>query len=243
MVSRNFAVRWTQLANILPNRCLLCHQTIASPQRGVCHACLASCLYQTEICLGCGKPIYVLAEYCGHCVKHRPISVVAPASYHTMLGQLIPAIKYQAQFAALPALVEALAKRIEHLCQNELLTLPQVLIPVPLHRQRLIARGYNQAWLIADALSKRLQIPMDDQLLLRVAHTPAQAQLSGKQRRQNLADAFALRRASPYQRIALIDDVVTTGSTIDAIARVLSPSAPHIQAWCLARAEAPALKE
>ncbi|QSX35360.1 ComF family protein [Shewanella avicenniae] len=244
------------MANILPNRCLLCHQTIltkpASPtidsqmiaqQRGICQPCLTSCLYDTDICLGCGKVMQVAAEYCGGCIKSRPIPVVAPASYHTMLGRLIPAIKYQAQFAAMPALIEALAQRIESLCQQQLLSLPQVLLPVPLHRQRLSSRGYNQAWLIAHALSSRLGIAMDDQLLIRVKHTPAQAQLSGKQRRQNLADAFALTRPLPYQRIALVDDVVTTGSTVDAIARVLRASAPSVQVWCLARAEAPSLQD
>ncbi|WP_417762686.1 ComF family protein [Shewanella sp.] len=223
----------------LPNRCLLCHQTIAAPHRGVCPTCVANSIYQSEVCLGCGKPLTIAAEYCGSCLHHRPIKVVAPASYHSMLGPLIPAIKYQAQFAALPALTAALVARIQHLVAAELLELPQVVLPVPLHRQRLAHRGYNQAWLIANTLAAQLQLPLDDKLLARTSNTPAQAQLTGKQRRQNLSGAFALTRASPYQRIALVDDVVTTGSTVNEIARLLRTSAPSIQVWCLARAEAP----
>lgn len=231
----------------LPNRCLLCHQTISAPradslrQTGICSACLTSAIYQQHCCLGCGKTLQVAAEFCGGCVAQRPIKVIAPASYHSMLGPLIPAIKYQAQFAALPALVDALAARITALVELHLLELPQVIIPVPLHPQRLRQRGYNQAWLIAQQLSERLQLPVDDALLLRINDTAAQARLTGKQRRNNLAGAFALTHASPYQRIALVDDVVTTGSTINEIAKLFRASAPSVQAWCLARAEAPSL--
>ncbi|MCH1921170.1 ComF family protein [Shewanella sp. A3A] len=229
------------LAASLPNRCLLCHQTIPAPQRGICASCLGSSIYQTDVCLGCGKPLTLVADYCGSCMTHQPLKVIAPSSYHSMLGPLIPAIKYQAQFAALPALTSALVARIQYLLAAGLLELPQVILPVPLHPQRLAHRGYNQAWLIAQRLAQQLQLPLDDQLLRRVSNTPAQAQLSGKQRRQNLAGAFALARPSPYQRIALVDDVVTTGSTVNEIARLLRASAPSIQVWCLARAEAPKL--
>ena len=247
-----FWLRWVQRCQALvgaslPNRCLLCHQTIPRNEgtdlsrSGICSSCLTSAIYAGHCCLGCGKSLQVAAEFCGSCMAQRPIKVIAPASYHSMLGPLIPAIKYQAQFAALPALADALAARIVDLSEQHLLELPQVILPVPLHANRLRQRGYNQAWLIAKQLSQRLNIPLDDQLLCRTNDTAAQAKLSGKQRRSNLAGAFALTAPSPYQRIALVDDVVTTGSTINEIAKLFRVSAPSVQAWCLARAEAPRL--
>ncbi|GGY96153.1 hypothetical protein GCM10007169_11540 [Shewanella fodinae] len=95
--------------------------------------------------------------------------------------------------------------------------------------------------MIASMLGQQLQLPVDDSLLQRVVATVPQAGLDGQARRRNLRGAFVLKAALPYQRIALIDDVVTTGTTVDEIARTLSPWTPDLQVWCLARAEAPGM--
>lgn len=230
----------------LPNRCLLCQQDIiqysaAKPHTGVCQTCLVAGLYQQEVCLGCGKSMPLLQVYCGHCQHIEPMLVIAPCSYHQGLGELIAGIKYQQQCAPLAALVQVLAVRVMDLAARGLIQLPQVLIPVPLHRNRLKQRGFNQAWLIAKELSAQIGIPMDDSLLVRCVDTKAQAGLNGKQRRLNCADAFTLQRDNPYQRVALIDDVVTTGTTVNEISRLFAAHYTHVQTWCLARAEAPGL--
>ena len=235
----------------LPNSCLLCRQDILQygqhqyglqrPQTGVCQSCIVAGLYQHEVCLGCGKSMTILQRYCGHCQRTEPIAVVAPCSYHQGLGELISAIKYQQQFAPLEALVQVLAIRILDLVARGIIQLPQVIIPVPLHTNRLKTRGFNQAWLIAKSLSKQLGIEMDDGLLVRHIDTQAQAGLDGKERRLNCADAFSLTQTIPYQRVALIDDVVTTGTTINEIRQLFSAEYVHVQCWCLARAEAPGL--
>ncbi|WP_227006559.1 ComF family protein [Shewanella donghaensis] len=236
----------TAIKRNLPNRCLLCHQDIeqyaeGKPQTGVCQTCLVAGLYHDEICLGCGKPIPLLQVYCGHCQHIEPMLIIAPCSYHQGLGSLIAGIKYQQQCAPLTALAQVLAIRVMDLVARGLIDLPQVLIPVPLHRNRLKQRGFNQAWLIANELSQLLGIPMDDSLLKRIIDTKAQAGLDGKQRRQNCADAFELVKEIPYQRVALIDDVVTTGTTANEIASLFHGHYVHVQCWCLARAEAPGL--
>ncbi|WP_153913028.1 ComF family protein [Shewanella sp. TC10] len=238
-------IKYAILRN-LPNRCLLCRQDIHQygqqrPQTGICQSCLIAGLYQDEACLGCGKTMSVLQRYCGHCQRSEPIWVIAPCSYHQGLGELISGIKYQQQCAPLHALVQVLAIRVMDLVARDLIQLPQVIIPVPLHANRLKSRGFNQAWLIANALSQQLGIKMDDGLLIRHVDTQAQAGLDGKARRINCANAFSLTQDIPYQRVALIDDVVTTGTTINEISKLFAAEYVHVQAWCLARAEAPGL--
>lgn len=245
------------LRSSLPNRCLLCQQRIEQQDytklfdgqilTGVCQPCLVSGLYQTEVCLGCAKPLVQLQEYCGQCMASLPIKVIAPCSYHQGLGQLVSAIKYQRQIAALNVLAQQLAYRIQQLVKHGLIDLPQVIIPVPLHPNRLRQRGFNQAWLIAKQLSVMLGLPLDDQFIFRLQDTQPQAGLNGKQRRDNCHQAFAMTSQIPgnksyYQHVALIDDVVTTGTTINEIATLLKQHNIASQAWCLARAEAPDLR-
>lgn len=231
----------SRLTASLPNRCLLCHQAVQLPQRGICVVCLHACLYRGPICLGCGKSMLIEMDYCGTCQMRQPRKVIAPCSYHQGLGPWVAAIKYQGQLAALPALTMALAARINTLIEREYIALPQAIMPVPLHPKRLRQRGFNQAWLIANALSELLQLPLVDQGLIRQQDTRPQAGLSGAQRRKNLHDAFVLADDFAYQRIALVDDVVTTGTTVDEIARLFEARYVHVQVWCLARAEAPGL--
>ncbi|WP_220731950.1 ComF family protein [Shewanella morhuae] len=231
----------TWLASSLPNRCLLCHQSISLPESGICAICLHSGLYRGPICLGCGKSMQIEADYCGECQKRQPRKVIAPCSYHQGLGTWVGAIKYQGQLAALPVLCRALVTRIKALEQQGLITLPQAIIPVPLHPKRLQQRGFNQAWLIAHELSQLLQLPLIDEGLTRRQDTRPQAGLSGAQRRRNLHDAFILADDFAFQRVALVDDVVTTGTTVSEIARLFEVHYVDVQVWCLARAEAPSL--
>ena len=133
--------------------------------------------------------------------------------------------------------------RVGQLEQQGLTTLPQAIVPVPLHPNRLRQRGFNQAWLIAHELSKQLSLPLISDGLVRLQDTRPQAGLNGAQRRRNLQDAFDLNADFAYQRIALVDDVVTTGTTVAEIARLFEARYVHVQIWCLARAEAPGLLE
>ncbi|AQS35460.1 putative amidophosphoribosyltransferase [Shewanella psychrophila] len=229
------------LAASLPNRCLMCHQSVIPPGSGICFTCLHSGLYQQPVCLGCGRSLQFQSRYCGACLSSEPLLVISPCSYHQGLGPWVGLIKYRAQFAGLDALSTALIMRINKLEMAGLIERPQVLVPVPLHEKRLKARGFNQAWIIADVLSKRLNIPIETHGLVRSLDTQSQAGLTGKQRRKNLKNAFHLHDDFPYQRIALIDDVVTTGTTAKEIASLFERRHIHVQVWCLARAEAPGL--
>ena len=117
------------------------------------------------------------------------------------------------------------------------LTLPEVILPVPLFWQREWHRGYNQAVLISQFLAKWLNIPLDTQSLLRIKATRSQRELTAQERRRNLKGAFCYRPIQPYKRVAIVDDVVTTGSTLNAIcAELLKQGVEEIQVWTLARA-------
>lgn len=227
----------------LPNRCLMCHQHIGGSQTGLCGVCIRDVSYQNPVCLGCGRSMTLQLKYCGTCLNDRPIPVIAPASYHQGLGPVVAGIKYQGQLAALEVLCRALVARYEALYALGLVSRPEGLLPVPLHVARQRERGFNQAWLVANRLSKLLEIPLLDNLLERTTATVAQAGLDGKERRQNLKGAFCLTAPVPVSRIAIVDDVVTTGTTVEEIARILYLQAPDLQVWCLARAEAPGLLE
>jgi ComF family protein len=113
-------------------------------------------------------------------------------------------------------------------------------VPVPLHPARLRERGFNQAAVLARQLGKGLNVPVAPEALSRVLATPAQQGLSAKERKRNLRGAFRIERdLSAYTSIALVDDVVTTMSTVREIARVIRsahPDAPAVHVWCLARA-------
>lgn len=99
---------------------------------------------------------------------------------------------------------------------------PQVIVPVPIHKSRLQKRGYNQAYEIAKWIGYKSQIPVDTEFVKRKHHTKPQKELSRKQRKENLAEAFCVNPASQmYDSVLIVDDIYTTGSTVDAIAFLL----------------------
>jgi ComF family protein len=125
---------------------------------------------------------------------------------------------------------------------NEGLARPDFLLPVPLANKRLRQRGYNQAAMLASWLGPSLQLPVNERLLGRVKETPAQQGLDAKARRRNLLGAFELFKPQDVagKHIALVDDVLTTGSTADVIAKLLRKAgARQVDVYCLARTPKP----
>jgi len=114
--------------------------------------------------------------------------------------------------------------------------LPDVIVPVPLHRRRLAARGFNQAAEIAGPVSQRLDLPLRIDMCIRVRHTVEQTLLTGRDRRRNLNDAFVARRQLKGLSVAIVDDVLTTGTTVRAVAgAVRKAGARQTQVWTVAR--------
>ncbi|UTW14191.1 ComF family protein [Marinobacterium rhizophilum] len=189
-------------------------------------------------CIRCALPLEgVEGLTCGHCQKRPPAfdRTVAAFAYRFPLNQLIPLIKYQGQTGQLGWLADSLADHLQQRCDDW----PQVLVPVPLAAPRLRRRGYNQAALLATRLAKRLELATDLGSLSKPRETAHQMELRGKARRRNLRGAFQWNGPT-YTHVALIDDVMTTGTTVNEISRLLkSAGIRRVDIWVLARTPAP----
>ncbi|MBW3166021.1 ComF family protein [Ferrimonas balearica] len=221
----------------LPNRCLLCQQTCLQG-RGLCDVCLADG-EPGPLCLGCSKPLPAPVPWrCGSCLgKKRWRPLVCAYPYHHPLGYLAGAIKIQRRMSLLSPLCDALAQRLEGLWQLGALPRPDALLAVPMHRSKLVQRGFNHSALIAVALGKRLQLPVLNERVFKVRPTRDQHGLNGAERRRNLRGCFQVMPGARMHNLALVDDVVTTGTTFASLAATLRRDGHSVsQYWALASA-------
>ncbi|MCG7909414.1 MAG: ComF family protein, partial [Candidatus Thiodiazotropha taylori] len=119
---------------------------------------------------------------------------------------------------------------------GELQNPPDLMLPVPLHQQRMRERGFNQAQELARVVAKHYRIPLEDRLVKRARNTKAQSDLSERLRRNNLRHAFRVHGSLQGSRVAILDDVITTGSTINELSKTLQRhGAAEITVWAVAR--------
>lgn len=240
IVSLKFT-RWiTQLLrefrNALPHGCYLCHEETANYRNRLCETCRSDLPFPDQLCIGCSKRLNATVSWCGQCQQSMPEFTLVTASYYqTPVKQLLSDFKYKNQIQLAHELAHFLARRIYKLISQGIIEMPQAIQPVPLHWLRQNKRGFNQALLIANELSLYLHIPVIDHLK-RQRSTRSQAQLDAKERQHNLDNAFVLKRKIPYDSIALVDDVYTTGATMREIsATILTQQDIEIQHWAIAR--------
>ncbi len=230
----NLCKAGTRLA--LPCRCALCGNL--SPT-AICDGC-DSAYWQTKHsrCTRCALPLerppshpnHTPPLLCHHCIATPPAfdATLTLAHYAAPLDQLVLALKFNAQLTIAAIFAERLASLVQQTYANGMLAWPGLIVPVPLSAGRLATRGYNQAWEIARPLAQLLRIPKQATWVKRVIDTPPQAQLSHLQeRRRNLRCAFVAamnqRQLASIrgQHIAVVDDVMTSGTTLEAVARIL----------------------
>jgi ComF family protein len=155
--------------------------------------------------------------------------------YVTPVIELIIRLKFQRQLSHAQAFGELMCRAISTNWYVHK-PLPELIIPVPLHRQRLRERGFNQALEIARPIAKTLAIPVDITGIRRIRDTRAQSGLPAARRKDNIAHAFAAEREYHGSHIAILDDVITTGYTIRELSKELkSRGASRIDIWCCAR--------
>ena len=172
---------------------------------------------------------------CGPCNRHPPpfIRSHIPFRYEAPMDYLLLQLKFHQRLHLAPLLGTLMAEAI----RGRAMTLPQSLLPVPLHPGRLRERGYNQALELARPLSQLLDIPIGYRLCRRQRATLAQTSLQGKDRRRNLRGAFSVEKGELPRHVAIVDDVVTTGATVEELARTLRRAGVEtVEVWACARA-------
>jgi competence protein ComFC len=200
----------------------------------ICPSCLKSLpRLAPPLCPKCGRP-QSRAVLCPSCTSWQAAidGIRSPFRFEGVIRQAVHELKYSN--------LRALAGLLAQLLDDYLVSNPvpgEVLVPVPLHRKRLRERGYNQSRLLAQELSKLANLPVVDDRLIRERHSPPQARTSTvEERRSNVADAFSCRdRRLEDKQVLLIDDVSTSGATLDACARAIK-EAGAASVWGLALA-------
>jgi ComF family protein len=209
--------------------CLLCG--IAGAQDGLCLGCAADLpVLPTPACVNCAVPLTV-AGICGACLAHPPRydAVIAAYVYDFPVDALVQAYKYGGELRLARLLGNAVARRAT--------TPVDVLVPMPLSSERLRTRGYNQALELAIRIGRSHGIPVWPRACRRVVDTPAQALLPWSERPGNVRGAFVCDADLTGLRVAVVDDVLTTGATLNELARNLKRAgATEVQGWVAARA-------
>ncbi|WP_028619916.1 ComF family protein [Pseudomonas sp. Ant30-3] len=222
--------------------CSLCGE-VADDATPICMACETDLPWLGEHCRTCALPLPSAGLTCGQCLKQPPAfeQVAVPWTYSFPLDSLITRFKHSARWPYGRLLGNLLAQFLRHRFGEDM-DRPDAMLPVPMAAKRLRKRGFNQAAMLARWLSEGLDISCDDKILLRVQDTSAQQDLNAEARKKNLRNAFAL---APDARVAglhlaLVDDVLTTGATAHALARLLMDAgAARVDVYCLARTPKP----
>ena len=226
---------WSLFDHISGSRCVLC----GSKAAGLCRRCVTALPANGHRCACCAVPLPAAADplrLCPTCQRARPSydQAIAPLLYRPPVDHLITELKFHQRLALLDSLVLRLVDEVLA-TRTDTQALPDVLVPVPMHAQRLRERGFNHASELAREIGQRLEIPVDHRLVQRVRPTRPQMKLSRRARRTNLGRAFT-SRAITNRCVAVVDDVMTTGATAEEVARVLrAQGARTVECWSVAR--------
>jgi len=237
-------IRFVQ-ALLYPPTCLLCGAP-GHDGLDLCPGCLHALPWNSAACAICAAPLTLPASsaggggephVCGQCLNHPPPfdTALAPLLYRPPLDWLVQGFKFNQRLPPGRLLGELLRR---HLTEH-VVTMPELIVPVPLHPARLRERGYNQALELARPLARQFGIPLAHGLAQRVRATATQSLLPAEERRRNVRGAFALNRPLAARHVAIVDDVIATCSTVGELARVLRRAgAERIEVWAVARAGA-----
>lgn len=222
---------------VLPDTCHLCHANVVRPSRHLCCPfCWKSLPRIENPCRHCAKEVS-RNRICGACLT-RPLSTgiaVVPFVYGEGALHLIRTLKFQNDLRSARTLAYGMTERIRTQYQNQ--SMPEAIVPTPLSLRRHIVRGYNQTVRLADEISRSLKIPVQERLSRRDG--PTQHGRSRTARQAMPLTAFKYKGSAP-SHIALLDDVITTGTTMRIMARVCQlAGVRRVDLWAACRADKP----
>jgi len=236
--------------NIFYGTCILCGLS-SKRNIDICLKCETELPWIEKACCNCGQPLYdiydndskntestlINTETCGSCLRKKPPfdKTLVFFHYQKPISDFIMALKFNKKLIYAKILTDLLIpKLIKHYNINQ--SIPELIIPVPLHKKRLRERGYNQALEIARPIAKKLNLPIDFRSCRRIKPTKPQTFISSSERDKNLIGAFTVNNQFRAKHIAIIDDVMTTGNTVKELSKILHKNgAQTIDIWCCAR--------
>jgi ComF family protein len=228
----NSCIKYKQL--LFPQHCVLCQCPVKNSQLSICTACTHDLPWQhAAVCPQCGLTA-ANNSLCGHCLKSPPAFDATHAlfRYHRPIDAVLQKYKYGNALT----IADLFGKLLSDNRQSG--ELPDLLVPMPLHPQRLQERGFNQALEIARIVARELSIPLDFDSCKRVKLSAPQATLPLKQRVRNMRNAFVCNRRLEGMKVALVDDVMTTGASLHALAAaVRKAGAASVECWVVARTQ------
>jgi ComF family protein len=219
---------------LLPQRCLLCDD--GSGNEPLCKDCLESLPTLSKAsCPVCALPTFN-AEVCGHCLQHPPAfdATIAAFNYVFPMDALLKALKYRGELSAAEIAANGIVNALAHQ------PLPDLLIAMPLHPQRLQERGFNQAVEIGRRIAQYTQCRLSTNSVVRLRHGEPQASLPLNKRAKNVKGVFAVNDAVSSElrgkRIAVVDDIMTSGASLNELAKTLKKAgAVRVECWVAAR--------
>lgn len=222
---------------IFPWTCIICEK-ISDAKQDLCQDCKKSLPWIKQTCWQCCSELYetFTTKFCGKCLQGNPafFRTISLFNYDQPISSWITNLKFNRKLIYANLLGELLIEKLQISYQDD--SWPELIIPIPLHSLRLQERGFNQALEIAKPIAKYFQIPIDKNSCYRTRATPAQSSLPGKDRLQNVKKAFAIKASIKANHIVIVDDVMTTGSTVNEFAHCLKKSGiERVDIWCCAK--------
>jgi ComF family protein len=221
---------------LFPPTCILCNAP-GITDMDICQHCLLDLPTNHHCCYRCAEPFTsenISAQLCGRCLSRPPpfTETVAPFLYQHSMRYLITGLKFNKQYKNARLLAELMSQHLHNNVQK-----PECIMPVPLHPKRYRERGFNQSIEIAKTLAHRLSVPLDIHSATRTRNTTHQTGLAAKQRRNNMKRAFSVSKKMKWNHVAIVDDVMTTGSTVLELAATLKRAGvERVDVWVCARA-------
>jgi len=225
---------------LFPAGCLLCSASSSQSKNDyLCDSCLADLQNNKHACFLCALPMIEtqLTMLCADCVKSPPAfdRCFSVFVYAQPLEWMIQQFKFNEKLSYAPLLSSLMLRYLQDNMQQQLKA--DVIIPMPLHPRRLKERGFNQSLLLLESVATEMGIPIDSSSCQRVRDTPHQTGKTAQQRRKNIKGAFQFDNQKGYKHVIIFDDVITTGSSVGELSKVLKRSGiERVDVWSLARA-------